>query len=578
MNRKGKKTIEDVETSLGSNVPGKSETLTNVKQEETTLTRTVAVKNQTTKDGSIASTNGNVATQAVLTNEQVSRRNSILPVVPEPMRNSILPEPRRNSIVPPDEQLRRISIVPSSGQAEERRRSVVVMPEKSIVEQQTEPSSPSLSSLRKSSSLAMVGGAVAPTMTSIAKRASVSMQKGVSFETQLSPVDPAMDTSPTTSFNQASPYPLLSSVGGLEDHADAVENATFSEDGLLATAGGPDDGKVKVYTKGVGVVGPLRFTIDVGKDSGKADSGCVVSFCLDESRKTTLLLVGTRSERYLMGYKLSKSVAVAPLLVFTFPTKHSASLTGVTGFVPKEAANFFDPGVYFATCARGSRDVKLWNAKGVCLANVEADGWTASLRSSPKGNRLAVLSSGGGPGCFIECKRDTKGHYKFSKLSALGIDIVSAGAGQTSPSIGRRANNMEVYQSSQDVVFELDEGVKSAFCHADSTLTLAKSIDPSSAGAAWEFEMTANPEVFLQFTSFPPRVCLLIPDQFSRTAKLVLSKGKHVFFFDRQLNLMGVLEGKREDGDVVSVALSPKADFLLVCSFGGKTARVVNVI
>jgi hypothetical protein len=92
-----------------------------------------------------------------------------------------------------------------------------------------------------------------------------------------------------------------------------------------------------------------------------------------QGKKTTLLLVGTKTERFLMGYRISKAAGTAPMLMFCFPTNHGGPIASVQGFVPKSAINYSDAGVFFATCALGTREVKLWNTKGASpLCTIDA--------------------------------------------------------------------------------------------------------------------------------------------------------------------------------------------------------------
>jgi hypothetical protein len=74
---------------------------------------------------------------------------------------------------------------------------------------------------------------------------------------------------------------LLLPVMTLEGHASSVESAAFSEDGLLATGGGPDDMTVRIYARGVGSVGALRHVLAIERDTPRPDGAGIVGFALD---------------------------------------------------------------------------------------------------------------------------------------------------------------------------------------------------------------------------------------------------------------------------------------------------------
>jgi len=390
--------------------------------------------------------------------------------------------------------------------------------------------------------------------------------KGVKFVTP--------DTSPISRLLTSDGLPVIKVQDELGGHSDAVESAAFSEDGLLATGGGPEDVFVKVYNKGMGVVGSLRHTINVQRDCGKHDGASILSFALDEGKKSTLLLVGTRTERLLMGYKLSKSAHTPPLLVFTFETKHGAPLVGVAGFIPAEATNFFDPGVFLATCSRGNREVKIWSPKGNPLYVVDCECWTGGVRLSPHGRHLAVLSTGGGPGVVFDIKSDKNKHLKFNKTKLLlPIDV----PGSSAPLVSSRRSVVGdlASQAAQDLLFHADDpGADLVSCRVDTSLHVARVLNVDTA-SSWDVDAVAKPESLL--TASPTHTCVFIPKAEGRQMHVIVARGKNVFFFDTALTLLGVLEGRREDGDVLGISLSPKADFVVIVAFGATVARLVVV-
>jgi len=392
--------------------------------------------------------------------------------------------------------------------------------------------------------------------------------KGVSFSTESSP---SLSTQPAAS---SLGLPVISHLEILEGHADAVESAVFSEEGLLATGGGPEDVLVRVYNRGVGTVGTLRHTLNIQHDCGKHDGPSILNFAIDEGKKSTLLLVGTRSERFLLGYKISRSSSTNPLLAFMFATHHGCPLIGVAGFVPKDAVNFVDHGVFLVTCAKGTRDIKVWNGKGSSIFVLECDCWTMGLRIAPEGNHVAVLSSGGGSGLFLDVKKDKHGHLKFSKTK-LGIPIDSTPA-NTSPHLTSRRSALgdAMFQAAQDVVFQPGGAVQMLCCRVDLAVTIA-SIANIDTSTQWELETLLKPEC-LQLSS-PTHLATLVPKVEGRNTRVIISRGKHVFFLDAALSLIGVVEGRREDGDVLGIALSPKSDFAIIVAFGANIARIVNV-
>ena len=432
---------------------------------------------------------------------------------------------------------------------------------------------------RRSSLLASPGRTVSPssdaTSPSSPKLGQMKKQtsgRGVTFSTESN--SPRLSKgSVTTSLGLPGVFPFEE----VSSRMDVVESASFSEDGLLAIGGGPEDVTVRIFNKGTGTIGSLRHTIDIQHDCKKHDSPSVLNFAHDEGKKSSLLLVGTRSERFLLAYKISKSVQTPPLFVFCIETKHGSPLAGALGYIPKEATSFFDPGVFYATCARGTREVKLWSGKGAALAVIDCECWTMGLRLSPNGKNLAVLSSGGGPGVLVDIKRDKHMHLKFTKAKlALPIDSSTA---PLSPQLANRRSVVGdlAFQASQDFVFYADGTASLACCRADVAISIAhvSSLESASATAAWELETLLKPDC-LQLSS-PTRITVLIPKAEGRQMRVLVSRGKHLFFFDTNLSLIGVLEGRREDGDVLGVALSPKADFIVVVAFGASVARLVAI-
>jgi len=217
----------------------------------------------------------------------------------------------------------------------------------------------------------------------------------------------------------------------------SAESVAFSSEGLLAAAGGSDNPTVRIFSKGVGCIGALRHTLTVEKDTPRPDSVSTLSFAYDAGGRTQLLLAGTRTERYLLGFRISKSPNTPPARVMSFATGHSGPLAAVCGFIGLDTVNFEDASeMYFCTCSKGGRDVKFWSFKGALLCVVDVHCWTAALKISPDGKRVAVLACGGGAGCVLSVTLDKKKHaIKVASLSSIPVPSDTTG----SPSLPKSA-------------------------------------------------------------------------------------------------------------------------------------------
>lgn len=447
-----------------------------------------------------------------------------------------------------------------------------------------EDASPLTSTLRKRSS----AGSLLERRPSIISR----VLRGSPTTSPTGALEDAAPVSPkAAAITLLSPEPKqIHAHNSLDGHFDSVESLAFSqEEGYFATGGGPEDGFIRLYEKKLPKdlnIGPIRHVINVRQDCQKHDTASALSFAVDEGKKTTLLLAGTKAERFLMGYKISRNSSTLPQLMFCIETGHGGPISSVVGFIPRTAVNYADPGVWFATLAVGTREVKLWGMKtpghGPLLV-IEAECWAAKLRVSPNGRFLAVLSNGAGPGQLFELRADPKTGSLKALKQKLNIPIseslalvppspINAGGGTGGGVLPRLAKASE-FQVCQDLHFAPDNGKCTvACCRSDSALWIGSAV-VGSPEASWELQVLLRPES-LQGT---PSHLLTLVHHPGKTTRVLVAKGKDVYFFDHSLVLLGVLRGRREDGDVIGMELSPTADLLVVVAFGGSVARVVSV-
>ncbi|KAH9251923.1 hypothetical protein BASA81_010127 [Batrachochytrium salamandrivorans] len=406
--------------------------------------------------------------------------------------------------------------------------------------------------------------------------------------TALEDVVPVSPRATAVTLLSSDPKPIYAH-NSLDGHFDSVESLAFSqEEGYFATGGGPEDGFIRLYDKKLPKdlnIGPIRHVINVRQDCQKHDTASALSFAMDEGKKTTLLLAGTKAERFLMGYKISRNSNTLPQLMFCIETGHGGPISSVVGFIPRKAVNYADPGVWFATSAMGTREVKLWGMKHPShgpLLVIDAECWAAKLRVSPNGQFLAVLSNGGGPGQLFELRVDPKtGSLKalkqklnipISESLALTPQSPISASGSSGGVLPRLAKASE-FQICQDLHFAPDNGKCTvACCRSDSAIWIGSAM-VGSPEASWELQVLLRPES-LQGT---PSHLLTLVHHPGKTTRVLVAKGKDVYFFDHSLVLLGVLRGRREDGDVIGMELSPTADLLVVVAFGGSVARVVSV-
>ena len=426
-------------------------------------------------------------------------------------------------------------------------------------------------------------------------------------------------------------------VGLLEKHSKCIESAKFLSDGSIVTAGSPGDSTFRLYAKGIGTIGIERYVYDISNDlirsfhgdsylieTNKSFEYCEVFGQVMETKKSSqknnLLLIGAQKTKCILAYRLFHSTHTPPECVFCFPTHHQSHIQTVCGAYFSNSI-----GIVIASAARGTTDIKFWNSQGVLLLTYESECLINNLRFSSPGGEILVVSSSTSTmnglefGEFLSIRFESGsngGKLKVNKISQLTIDsrtskvlklfsnvpqlstpklsgtnkkliIGDTNLFKLSQEVNVVSDNLENFQS--EAIIAPSNGsyvlMKWNVTNWEVLSELIVNISNSSSlptmttkkGADLNSSPTLTDKLDRNLIS---RVCMVIPEEHcigGKKSKVLIARGKDVYFYDSKAKLLCTIQGKVEDGDVIGLSCDIKFENVIIVSFGSTCARLWTI-